>query len=193
MDPLKIYTKGGDKGTTGIRGGIRVEKDDIRIEANGTLDEACSTIGVARAMLKEDKELHDMLLDIQESMMTLMGVVATPSIMLYENPPRLPDLTTEWMEKQIDAIHTEMGDDSEFFLLPGGNIVSAQIHVARTQLRRAERHLVALNRVDELHEVTIPWVNRLSDLFFALARVTLHRSGDGEDKWRRFQDRSGEQ
>ncbi|SDC56651.1 cob(I)yrinic acid a,c-diamide adenosyltransferase [Williamwhitmania taraxaci] len=187
MDPLKIYTKGGDKGTTSICGGIRVEKDDIRIEANGTLDEACSTIGIARAMLKDDKELHDMLLAIQESMMTIMGVVATPSIMLYEHPPRLPELTTEWMEKHIDDIHAEMGDDSEFFLLPGGNILSAQIHVARTQLRRAERHLVALNRVDELHEVVIPWVNRLSDLFFALARVTLHRSGDGEDKWHKFQ------
>ena len=190
---MKIYTKGGDKGTTGIRGGIRIPKDDIRIEANGTLDEACSSIGLARAMLKEDKALHDMLLSIQESMMTLMGVVATPSLMLDENPPRLPDLTAEWMEQQIDAIHTEMGEESEFFLLPGGNLVSAQMHVVRTQLRRAERHLVALNRIDGLHPIVIPWVNRLSDLFFALARVTLRRSGDSEDKWRKFQNRDAEQ
>ena len=131
---MRIYTKGGDKGTTGIFGGSRVDKDDIRIETNGTLDELNATLGVIRALLDEKDERQEILAYIQ----------------------------------------------------PGGTLISAQCHVARTIARRAERRLCTLNKTDEIPPLILRFVNRLSDLLFTMARWEMDQQGAEEERWKAF-------
>ena len=130
----KVYTRTGDKGTTGIHGGARVPKDDIRIEANGCLDELNAVIGIVRSM---------------------------------------------------DAMTAGLKENG-YFLLPGGTPVSAQLHFARTVARRAERRLWTLHRQAPLNEDILRFVNRLSDLFFVMARTEMQRQDWPEEKWQEF-------
>ena len=158
---MKIYTRGGDKGKTSIHGGQRVDKDDIRIEANGTLDELNSVLGV-------------------------MSHVATPAALRGQNPNRLPEEPDVYCERQIDFFNAKIQYPSTHFILPGGNLVSAQCHVARTVARRAERRLWTLNRIDPVEPVILRFVNRLSDLLFILARYEMDKEGAEEERWRDF-------
>ena len=148
----KVYTRTGDKGTTGIHGGARVPKDDIRIEANGCLDELNAVIGIVRSMLPAEDNWQELLHTIQRELMVVMIHVATP-------------------------------DD---VLLPGGTPVSAQLHFARTVARRAERRLWTLHRQAPLNEDILRFVNRLSDLFFVMARTEMQRQDWPEEKWQEF-------
>lgn len=182
---MKIYTKGGDKGKTGIRGGKRVDKDDIRIEANGTLDELNSMIGVIRAFLTPEHCWQQLLFHIQKEIMVMMSHVATPSSIRDENPNQIDDNIVEFCEKEIDRLTEEMGD-SKFFVLPGGNLVSSHLHMARAIARRSERRLWSLHKEDELPEVILKFINRLSDLFFTMARYDMFTSGADEEKWKLF-------
>ncbi len=182
---MKIYTRGGDKGRTGIHGGGRVEKDDIRIEANGTLDEVNAQIGVVRSLLGEDDERHELLGKIQREMMTVMSLVATPAALRERNPNRLPDDLTAYCEQQIDRLTAQM-EDNGYFVLPGGTPVAAHLQLARTLVRRAERRLWTLHRTDEVPAEILSFVNRLSDLFFIMARHEVFRSGDAEERWKSF-------
>ena len=171
---VKIYTKKGDDGTTSLWYGGRVPKHDGRTEAYGALDEACSELGVARALCGPDQaELAADILRLQDDIFVAGAELATSP----EAAERLEDgisRTTEEMvadlEQRIDRYMEEV-DLPPQFVIPGGNQLSAQLDVARTTIRRAERRLSALNQAGEVAEETvIHFVNRASDLAYALAR-----------------------
>lgn len=183
---MKIYTKKGDKGTTGLFGGSRVSKDDVRIECIGTLDEANSTIGLLRVKLGAGHEWQANLHKIQKDLMDMMSHLARPSDAKKENKNPMPVDGAAFCEEWIDALEAAMTSPSDYFLLPGGNEVSALCHVARTQMRRGERRLVSLIKTDEVHKAIPAYVNRLSDLFFTLARAEMDKAGVAEEKWQLF-------
>ena len=185
----RIYTRTGDTGTTGIHGGPRVPKDDIRIEANGALDELNCHLGVIRAAfsaLPECPEPVDALLQtVQNNLMTIMSQVATPAAKRAENPNRLPEDLVPAIEAQIDAFTEEAGENSHF-LLPGGTPVAAQLQLSRAVCRRAERRLWTLHRQDPLPEAILQYINRLSDLLFVMARCELNAQQWPEERWQAF-------
>ncbi|MCR5744619.1 MAG: cob(I)yrinic acid a,c-diamide adenosyltransferase [Bacteroidales bacterium] len=182
----RIYTRTGDKGTTGIHGGSRVPKDDIRIEANGTLDELNCQIGAIRSLLAEpDSESDALLHDIQKNLMAVMSLVATPSEERDKNPNRLPENLVGDCEAAIDSIAEETGP-AMHFLLPGGTPLAAQLQLARAVCRRAERRLWTLHRQDPLPEAILQYINRLSDLLFIMARRELALQNWPEERWKAF-------
>ena len=181
----RIYTRTGDNGTTGIFGGERVEKDDIRIEANGTIDELNTVIGIVRSLLPEQDEWHGWLYEIQMELMACMSHVATPSARRIENPNTLRTDLTGILEKRMDAMNAAM-EDNGYFILPGGTQVSAQLHHARVIARRAERRLCTLHRQDPVPQSLLELINRLSDLFFVMARYEMYRQHWTEEKWKAF-------
>ncbi|TKT94179.1 cob(I)yrinic acid a,c-diamide adenosyltransferase [Dyadobacter frigoris] len=183
---MKIYTKKGDKGTTGLFGGSRVSKDDVRIECIGTLDEANSTIGLLRVKLGNDHVWQPNLHKIQKDLMDMMSHLARPSDAKKENKNPMPEDGAEFCEIWIDTLESEMTSPSDYFLLPGGNEISALCHMARTQMRRGERRLVSLTKTDTVHEAIPAYINRLSDLFFTLARAEMDKAGVAEEKWQLF-------
>lgn len=180
----KVYTRAGDKGTTGIHGGTRVPKEDIRIEANGCLDELNAVIGIVRSMLLPEDIRQELLHTIQRELMAVMSHVATPRGAMNPNSLSAAELTLR-CEEEMDAMTVELQDHG-YFLLPGGTPVSAQLHFARTITRRAERRLWALHRQDPVNEKILCFVNRLSDLFFVMARMEMQRQEWPEEKWQKF-------
>lgn len=180
----KVYTKTGDKGTTGIHGGARVSKDDIRIEANGCLDELNAVIGIIRSMLPADDAWQELLHTVQKELMVVMSHVATPGDKINPNVLAAAELTLR-CEKEMDAMTIELQDHG-YFLLPGGTPVSARLQFARTVARRAERRLWTLNRQDPVNEDILCFINRLSDLFFVMARMEMQRQNWPEEKWQEF-------
>ena len=183
---MRIYTKSGDKGQTGIHGGQRVDKDDIRIEANGCIDELNSMIGVVRSFLPPEHEWQDLLFKIQSEIMVVMSHVATPSAIRDKNPNELDLNIVAFIENQIDNLTGQIEDKNGYFILPGGNLVSSHLHMARTIARRSERRLWTLNRKDELPAIILQFMNRLSDLFFIMARTEISRQEWPEEKWKHF-------
>ena len=180
----KVYTRSGDKGTTGIHGGARVPKDDIRIEANGCLDELNAVIGIVRSMLSAGDDRQELLHTIQKELMVVMSHVATPDDVLNPNLLSAAGLTVR-CEQEMDAMTAGLTENG-YFLLPGGTPVSAQLHFARTVARRAERRLWTLHRQSPLNEDILCFVNRLSDLFFVMARTEMQRQDWPEEKWQEF-------
>ncbi|MCC9138209.1 cob(I)yrinic acid a,c-diamide adenosyltransferase [Pontibacter silvestris] len=183
---MKIYTKKGDKGTTGLFGGKRVYKDDVRVNCYGTLDEVNSTIGLLRVKLGNDHAWQPNLHKIQKDMMDMMSHLARPSDAKKINTNPLPEDGASFCETWIDELESNMQTASDYFLLPGGNEISALCHMVRTQMRRGERRLVTLMREDEVHDAIPAYINRLSDLFFTLARAEMDKAGVAEEKWQLF-------
>lgn len=185
---MKIYTRKGDTGKTGVFGGKREFKDAPRIECLGTLDEANSTIGLLRAKLEKDHEWQANLHRIQRDLMDMMSHLARPSDSKKENKNPHPKDGAEFCEQWIDEMEGNMSSPSDYFLLPGGNEISALCHVCRTQIRRGERTLVSLQHDDPecVHEYISAYVNRLSDLFFTMARAEMDKHGVAEEKWNLF-------
>lgn len=181
----RIYTRTGDKGMTRIHGGEGVPKDDVRIEANGCLDELNTVIGIVRSLLPQEHEWQTLLYDIQKNLMIVMSHVATPSAIREQNPNVLPPDMVEVCERSMDSMTGQM-DDNHHFILPGGTPVSAQLHFARVVSRRAERRLWTLNREDELPALILQYLNRLSDLFFVMARYDLWQQQWPEECWQAF-------
>lgn len=180
----RVYTRMGDKGMTGIHGGMRVPKDDIRIEANGCLDELNAVIGIVRSMLPAEDGWQELLYAIQRELMVVMSHVATPSGVENPNPIAAAELTLR-CEQEMDAMTAALQDHG-YFLLPGGSPVSAHLQFARTVVRRAERYLWALHRQNPVDEDIMRFINRLSDLFFVMARMEIQRQNLPEEKWREF-------
>lgn len=180
----RVYTKTGDKGTTGIHGGQRVAKDDIRIEANGCLDELNAVIGIVRSLLPTEDAWQELLHAVQRELMVVMSHVATPGEMANPNALSAAALTLR-CEQEMDAMTAALNDHG-YFLLPGGTAVSAQLQFARTVARRAERRLWTLHRQDPVDEDILCFVNRLSDLFFVMARAEMQRQDWTEEKWQEF-------
>lgn len=181
----RIYTRTGDKGMTGIHGGERVFKDDIRIEANGCIDDLNAVIGIVRSFLPQEHEWQSLLFSIQKNMMAVMSHVATPSTIREGNPNILPDDLCSFCEEAMDTLMEQMEDNSSF-ILPGGTPVSAQLQFARTVARRAERRLWTLHKQDPLPEIILRFINRLSDLFFVMARYEMQQQNWTEEKWQSF-------
>lgn len=181
----KIYTRTGDEGMTGIHGGERVPKDDIRIEANGCLDELNTLLGIIRSMLPETDEWQEKLYFIQYSMMIVMSHVATPSAIRESNPNELPQGLDKFCEGWMDVMMSQL-EDNGYFILPGGTPLAAQLQNARAVARRAERRLWTLNRTDEVPGEILRFINRLSDLLFVMARFEMQRQQWPEEKWMKF-------
>lgn len=181
----RIVTKTGDKGTTGIFGGERVPKDDVRIEANGTMDELNAHLGLIRAMVVQDEVQHDFLGNMQTALMQMMSLIATPSERRAENPNQFDPYWLESLESRIGEL-MEQTPNNGYFILPGGTLLSAQIQLARAVCRRAERRLWTLERQDPLPNGLLPWVNRLSDYLFVWAKYEMMRQGWTEDVWQAF-------
>lgn len=178
----KVYTRTGDDGTTALGGGQRVAKDSLRISAYGEVDELNSQIGVAIAV-GLDAEIGQELSRIQNELFHL----GSDLCILEEDKARLPVPRIEErhvaaLESGMDRWGEELGPLANF-ILPGGSLGAAQLHVARTICRRAERNLVALAREERIGEWTVRYLNRLSDALFVLARLENHRRGISDVLW----------
>ena len=181
---MKIYTKTGDDGETGLFGGGRVPKDHARTTAYGDVDELNSTIGVVRATAPGD--LFDPLLEsIQRDLFSIGGHLATPDPRKVAKALEKADLSAERVvlfERTMDEADAEL-PPLRAFVLPAGTPKAAALHVARTVCRRAERSVVSLARADEVPGLFLTYLNRLSDLLFTLARLANHRAGVGDVTW----------
>ena len=182
---MKIYTRKGDTGKTGVFGGKRTAKNSARIECIGTLDEVNSTIGLLRAKLGETHEWQANLHRIQKDMMDMMSHLARPSDSKKVNPNPKPIDGASFCEAWLDELEAGISSPSDYFILPGGNEISALCHVCRTQIRRGERNLVSLWEEDPecVEEYIMAYVNRLSDLFFTMSRAEMDKEGVAEEKW----------
>ncbi|CAN5872803.1 cob(I)yrinic acid a,c-diamide adenosyltransferase [soil metagenome] len=184
FDPMKIYTKTGDAGETGLFGGGRVPKDDIRVEAYGDVDELNAVIGMARG-IEPMPRIDDVLLPIQRDLFAIGAILATPDrdkMALHLEKARIDDGRIAELERAIDEGEAEL-EPLRAFILPGGSPKAAALHVARTVCRRAERHVVRLQHEVDLPPLGVIYLNRLSDLLFTLARVANVRVGMGEVIW----------
>ena len=163
----RIYTRKGDSGETSLNGGRRVGKDDLRVQVYGTVDELQAALGMPRAFIRAPK-LHDMVFVIQQELSVACAELASDAEQLARLPRRLGDVETTRMEADIDAL---VGDHGlpQGFVIPGRAPDSAAAHLARTVCRRAERLVVLLNREVRAYDNLCGYLNRLSDLLFALA------------------------
>jgi cob(I)alamin adenosyltransferase len=178
----KVYTRTGDGGTTALGGGQRVEKDAVRIECYGTVDELNSVIGVAIAE-GSDERLAGMLGRIQNELFHL----GSDLCILEEDKERMPVPKIEQrhidgLEADIDALQEDLAP-LENFILPGGSVGAAHLHVARTVARRAERLLVTLGREEAVGTFTVAYLNRLSDLLFVMSRAANASAGAPDVTW----------
>ncbi len=181
----RIYTKTGDEGTTGIFGGARVPKDHVRVEAVGTIDELNAMIGIVRSLIPEEDPRQSKLFVIQTELMGTMSLVGTHSTLRANNPNLIPEEMPAFCEQWMDEMMEQMTDNG-YFLLPGGTLVASHLHYARTIARRAERRLCTLHREDPLPSAILKFINRLSDLFFVMARFELRQLDKTEEKWKKF-------
>ena len=181
---MKIYTKTGDAGETGLFGGDRVPKDHPRVAAYGDVDELNATIGLARAL--EPREFEDALLQaIQRDLFSIGAVLATPDparLIKALGGPGIADPAVAQLEAAIDR-HEATLPPLKDFILPGGSRKGAALHMARTVCRRAERSVVGLGRATAVSPVIGRYLNRLSDLLFVLARAANRDAGDGDIPW----------
>ena len=178
---MKIYTRTGDSGQTGLFGGGRVPKDDPRVAAYGAVDELNAVIGLARAAGLG--ALDPWCQDLQDQLFTVGAVLATPRG--TRAAAHIPQVREEWvsaMESRIDGLEGELPPQTHF-ILPGGTPGSAALHLARTVCRRAERSVVPLFREGQVDELTLRFLNRLSDFLFVLARAANHRAGVKDVPW----------
>ncbi|MCZ6674913.1 MAG: cob(I)yrinic acid a,c-diamide adenosyltransferase [Verrucomicrobia bacterium] len=186
----KIYTRSGDQGKTGLLSGERVDKDDIRIECNGELDEVTSTLGLLRSKLSEDHAWQTNLHRIQVQLMNTMSHIAVSSKAREKMTIPLPLEEATFLESWMDEIEITLGTASDCFLVPGGTEIAALCHVIRTQVRRAERRLFTLHKIDPIDQSILKMVNRLSDLFYKLSRLDLQMSGVDEERWKFFKSKT---
>ena len=180
-EKMKIYTKGGDQGETGLYGGSRVAKDDFRIRTYGSLDELNAWIGVALSEGEISGVEKEDLRRIQGELFQLGAELATPRGRTVASSLIEPSHILT-LEARIDVMESSL-PPLKNFILPGGAKSSAWLHVARTVARRAERALVSLNRAEPVRPPVLQYVNRLSDYFFVLARYLNHLANVVDVPW----------
>lgn len=163
-----IYTRTGDKGTTALVGGSRVEKDSLKVEAYGTIDEVISNMGAACSFIQE-KELKAEITEIQKKLFVLGAELASDENGMKYLKELINQSDIDALEKVIDKYMEKVGP-FKGFVTPGKNTQSAMLHVARTVARRAERVIITLSREDKVREEIRKYVNRLSDALYAMAR-----------------------
>ena len=171
----KIYTRTGDKGTTGLGDGSRVEKDNLRVEAFGTVDELNSTVGLVLAA-KLPINIQSILNRVQHELFDLGGELCVPGTTL------IPDRYIDGLEADLDMLNENLPPLKDF-ILPGGSDSAARCHLARTVCRRAERRVVALAHDEDVNPATIRYLNRLSDFLFVAARVIARADNGAEVLW----------
>ncbi len=179
---MKIYTKTGDMGQTSLFSGGRVMKDDLRVEAYGTVDELNSTLGLIRTY-ELPADLTAWLIDVQNTLFVVGADLATP---LDSSPTwlvRLDDAPTQRLEGWIDTMDESLPKITAF-ILPGGHPAGAHTHIARTIARRAERLCVSAHQTTPINPLVIIYLNRLSDFLFTLARQINQHFGMDETQWR---------
>ena len=189
MKITKVYTRTGDKGMTDLVGGVRVSKNDPRLEAYGTTDELSSHLGLLAAMMAHDsntlEEERQMLVRSQNNLFIIGSYLAidqsqTP---LYDFA-RLPDGETTLLEQRIDQLMATL-PEKQGFVLPGGTVSAAQCHVCRTVCRRAERRILELAQHARVDDYVLQYVNRLSDYLFVLAKIINFNAGQSEIIWQK--------
>jgi len=183
---VKIYTRTGDAGDTGLFGGGRVPKNHPRVEAYGDVDELNAAIGFARS-IEQMPRIDEVLVPIQRDLFAIGALLATPDrekMRQHLEKARVDDDRIGQLERAIDDGDREL-EPLRSFIVPGGTPKAAALHVARTVCRRAERRVVSLSEtgIDEIPQVVVVYLNRLSDLLFTLARVANRRAGAGEVTW----------
>ncbi|RPH92347.1 MAG: cob(I)yrinic acid a,c-diamide adenosyltransferase [Lysobacterales bacterium] len=171
----KIYTRTGDKGVTGLGDGSRVDKDSLRVEAYGTVDELNSAVGLVLAA-ELPAAVRDCLTRIQHELFDLGGELCMPGVTL------IPDPYVDTLESDLDRFNDDLPPLKDF-ILPGGSEAAARCHLARTVARRAERRVVSLAHNEAVNDATIRYLNRLSDLLFVVARVLARHEGGSEVLW----------
>lgn len=177
---MKIYTKTGDEGSTSLFGGKRVSKDDIRIEAYGTIDELNAFIGLLNASFQEATQNY-FLSEVQKRLFTIGANLASDP----DKKMITPDIKNEDIQTLENAMDTmdQLLEPLKNFILPGGDVTVAQAHVCRTICRRAERKVIALHKNSQVDPLIIIYINRLSDYFFVLARYIALRHEVTEIPW----------
>ncbi|HEX9309471.1 MAG TPA: cob(I)yrinic acid a,c-diamide adenosyltransferase [Gemmatimonadaceae bacterium] len=181
---MKIYTKTGDAGDTGLFGGGRVPKDDPRVEAYGDVDELNAVIGMARAV-EPLPRIDEILVPMQRDLFSIGALLATPDLEKMHghlSKANIDERRIKELEGAIDQCEKEL-EPLRAFIIPGGSSKGAVLHVARTVCRRAERRVVTLQRNVEIPSLVVVYLNRLSDLLFMLARVANVITGAGEVTW----------
>jgi cob(I)alamin adenosyltransferase len=190
---MKVYTKKGDKGTTGLIGGTRLPKHHIRIESYGTVDELNSYIGLLRDLINESSKSDRMspiasamakvLIEIQDRLFTIGSQLAADPVKSKMTLPELFESDVTYLENQIDEMDNEL-PPMKFFVLPGGNVVVSQCHIARCICRRAERLVSQLSESEPVEPLISAYMNRLSDYLFVLSRKLAHELNATETPWK---------
>lgn len=179
---MKIYTRTGDDGNTGLQGGSRISKSHTRIAAYGAVDEANAALGVAIASWKDcPDDITVVLTNIQNNLFAVGADLSNPNLIDVRN--RVTPSMVDELESIIDRFESELAALANF-ILPGGSIGASHIHLVRTIVRRAESLTVRLSDTDEINAHCIIYLNRLSDLLFVVARVANSRDGCKETVWR---------
>jgi cob(I)alamin adenosyltransferase len=179
---MKIYTKTGDEGKTSLFGGERVEKNHIRLEAYGTIDELNSVLGVSLVFCK-DELTKNIIGEIQNSLFRVGSELATPPEVKSKAIVAISSDEIHNIEKVIDEIELKL-KPLKNFILPGGSKSASFLHLARTVCRRAERKIIELDLEESINPDIIVYINRLSDLLFVLARFANHISSTPEIEWK---------
>jgi cob(I)alamin adenosyltransferase len=191
MQYVKIYTKTGDKGDTGLIGGKRISKSDPRIIAYGSIDELNSNIGLIVSVLnKKNREMFldliDLLVKVQNDLFIIGSDLADPTPFLENknkyHTPRAMENMASYLECNIDKFESELSP-IKFFILPGGSVESSLIHVSRSITRRAETTVTALSRSQIINPAILIYLNRLSDVLFVAARLVNKRVGMEDVPW----------
>lgn len=178
---MKIYTKTGDSGTTGLLGGTRVPKHHIRIESYGTIDELNSFMGMIRE-LNTREDLGHMIEKIQDRLFTIGSILATAPGKKPSNVPQLSEDDILLLEQEIDRMNEEL-PDLRSFILPGGGTQASWTHIARCVCRRAERHVSHLSEHESVDPMILKYLNRLADYLFVLARFFTKTTNSTEISW----------
>lgn len=178
---MKVYTKKGDKGTTGLIGGTRLPKHHLRIEAYGTVDELNSYIGLIRDY-NENPERKALLIEIQDRLFTIGSHLASDPEKSKMALPELVEADVELLENAIDAMEENL-EPMKFFVLPGGHPTVSHCHVARCVCRRAERLVSHLNEETAVDPLILAYMNRLSDYLFVLSRAFTKELNAEETPW----------
>lgn len=174
----KIYTRTGDKGTTGLGDGSRVDKDSLRVEAYGTTDELNSIVGMILSETTVQDPLKTMLLEIQHDLFDIGAELCVPGHKV------ITESFVERLEQQLDGLNEGLPYLKEF-ILPGGNRAATTCHLARTVCRRAERRVLSLSKQEAINEWGLKYLNRLSDFLFVASRVLARVDGNEETLWNR--------
>ena len=177
---MKIYTKTGDDGNTGLQGNFRIAKSHPRIMAYGTVDEANAALGMVLAN-QLDEDIQKILTEIQNELFLVGADLSNPN--LNDTKNRISLDLIEKLEQHIDKFESELPPLTNF-ILPGGNVSAAQLHYVRTVVRRAETLAVLLSEKDEINSNCIKYLNRLSDLFFVMGRLINKRKGKDDIIWK---------